>query len=95
MRIKTQELFAQENPLKIFKLIVMDYKTFLEKHKITKKLKFIFISTCCKLQKIVNENSTLEILSYYNLHKFYCENLIKLFSNFLKISYHNQIVKCL
>ena len=52
-----------------------------------KKLKFIFISTASIYQtskKIVNENSKLEILSYYNLHKFYCENLIKLFSNFSK-----------
>tara|TARA_B000000475_G_scaffold269097_1_gene262567 strand:+ start:2254 stop:3198 length:945 start_codon:yes stop_codon:yes gene_type:complete len=84
---QNSELFAQENPLKDFQINCNGLQNILRETQNNKKLKFIFISTASIYQtskKIVNENSKLEILSYYNLHKFYCENLIKLFSNFSK-----------
>ena len=82
---QNSELFAQENPLEDLKINGIGLHNILKETQNNKKLKFIFISTASIYQtskKIINEMSKIQVLSYYNLHKYYCESLIKFYSNF-------------
>lgn len=84
---QNSELFAQKNSLEDFKINVVGLDNILKETQNNKKLKFIFISTSSIYQTSnsnINEKSKIQILSYYNLHKYYCENLIKFYSSFSK-----------
>ena len=84
---QNSELFAKKNSLEDFKINILSLNNILKQTKNNKKLVFIFMSTVSlyksSLNKI-NEKSKINIFSVYNLHKFYCENLIKLYSKFSK-----------
>ena len=84
---QNSELFAQKNSLEDFKINVVGLDNILKETQNNNKLKFIFISTSSIYQTSntnINEKSKIQILSYYNLHKYYCENLIKFYSSFSK-----------
>ena len=84
---QNSESFAEKNNETDLKVNVIGLKNILECCKIKKKLLFIFFSTVSLYEssrKKVNEKSNLKILSYYNMHKFYCENLINYYSVFSK-----------
>ena len=84
---QNSELFAKNNVLEDFKINVLGLKNILEQIKNNKKLIFIFLSTVSLYKSSknkINEKSKINILSFYNLHKLYCENLIKFYSKFSK-----------
>jgi UDP-glucose 4-epimerase len=66
---------------------VIGLKNILNTCKANKKLVFVFLSSVSlyksSLRKI-NEKSDLKILSFYNLHKLFCEKMINYFINFSK-----------
>ena len=84
---QNSEKFAQENNITDLKINVIGLKNILNACKINNKLIFIFLSSVSlyksSLRK-VNEKSDLEILSFYNLHKLFCEKLINYFTTFSK-----------
>ena len=84
---QNSEKFAQQNNITDLKINVIGLKNILNTCKANKKLVFVFLSSVSlyksSLRKI-NEKSDLKILSFYNLHKLFCEKLINYFINFSK-----------
>lgn len=86
---QNSEAFAENNPIEDYKINNCGLKNILDVVKKSKNITFVFISSVSLYKSShakVNENSEIKILSYYNLHKFYCENQIKINSNNSKIN---------
>jgi nucleoside-diphosphate-sugar epimerase len=77
---QNSEKFAFDNTEEDYKINLLGLFNLLDAAKENKKLKFIFTSTVSlykSTSRMLNEDSELEILSFYNLHKYSCEKLIK------------------
>ncbi len=84
---QNSEKFAQQNNITDLKINVIGLKNILNTCKTNKKLIFVFLSSVSLYKsslKKISEKSDLKILSFYNLHKNFCEKLINYFISFSK-----------
>lgn len=84
---QNSESFAEDHPYEDFKINVQSLMKILNIAKNNRKLTFIFTSTVSiykTSKKKINEKSEIKTLSVYNFHKYFCENLIRLYSLFSK-----------
>ena len=84
---QNSESFAEDHPYEDFKINVQSLMKILNIAKNNRKLTFIFTSTVSiykTSKKKINEKSEIKTLSIYNFHKYFCENVIRVYSLFSK-----------